>query len=90
MTAGGEVVQDYTSVSLSLRAHPLSFLRENLDERRILSCAQAMATKNNHWTSVAGLVLVRQMPGSAKGVMFVTKEDESGTANVIVWSKIFE
>ena len=90
MTAGGEVVQDYSSVSLSLRSHPVAFLRDELTSRRILSCSEAMATRNNHWISTAGLVLVRQMPGSAKGVMFVTIEDETGTANLIVWPKVFE
>lgn len=90
MTDGGEVVQDYTNVGLSLRDHPVSFLRQDLTRRRILSCAEAIETRNNHWINVAGLVLVRQMPGSAKGVMFVTIEDESGVANLIVWPKIFE
>ena len=90
MTSGGEVVQDYSSVSLSLRAHPLAFLRPEMARRRILTCEQAMATRNNHWITTAGLVLVRQMPGSAKGVMFITIEDETGTANLIVWPKVFE
>lgn len=90
MTAGAEVVQDYTSASLSLKAHPVAFLRADLRSRRVLSCAEAMATLNNHWISTAGLVLVRQMPGSAKGVMFITIEDETGTANLIVWPKVFE
>ena len=90
MTAGAEVVQDYTSANLSLKAHPVAFLRDDLTSRRILSCAEAMGTRNNHWITTAGLVLVRQMPGSAKGVMFITIEDETGTANLIVWPKIFE
>lgn len=90
MTAGAEVVQDYTSASLSLKAHPVAFLRGDLISRRILSCAEAMATRSNHWITTAGLVLVRQMPGSAKGVMFITVEDETGTANLIVWPRVFE
>lgn len=91
MTAGSEVVQDYTNTGLSLRAHPVSFLRGDLVRRRVITCAQAMNdTRDGHWITVAGLVLVRQMPGSAKGVLFVTLEDESGTANLIVWPKVFE
>jgi len=90
MTAGSEVVQDYGHVGLSLRAHPVSFLREDLRRRRILSCAEAMATRDGRWIDTAGVILVRQRPGSAKGVLFVTLEDESGIANLIVWSKVFE
>lgn len=91
MTAGGEVVQDYTNTGLSLRAHPVSFLRGELASKRIVTCAHAMnETRDGRWITVAGLVLVRQMPGSAKGVLFVTLEDESGTANLIVWPKVFE
>lgn len=91
MTAGSEVVQDYTNTGLSLRAHPVSFLRGDLARRRIVTCAHAMNdTRDGRWITVAGLVLVRQMPGSAKGVLFVTIEDESGTANLIVWPKVFE
>ncbi|KKB76980.1 DNA polymerase [Devosia soli] len=90
MSAGAEVVQDYTNISLSLKAHPVAFLRTDLRSRRVLSCAEAMATRTNHWISTAGLVLVRQMPGSAKGVMFITIEDETGIANLIVWPKVFE
>lgn len=91
MTAGGEVVQDYTNTGLSLRAHPVSFLRGELASKRIVTCAHAMSeTRDGRWITVAGLVLVRQMPGSAKGVLFVTLEDESGTANLIVWPKVFE
>ena len=88
---GREVVEDYRSTGLSLRAHPLAFLRETLNARRLFavqrSCARAA---NGRRISIAGLVLVRQMPGSAKGVMFVTLEDESANANLIVWPSVFE
>lgn len=90
MTAGSEVVEDYSHVGLTLRAHPLSFLREDLQRRRIVTCAEAMATRDGRWLEAAGIVLVRQRPGSAKGVMFITLEDETGIANLVVWAKVFE
>ena len=90
MTAGSEVVQDYCHVGLSLRAHPLSFLREDLRRRRIVTCDEAVDAPNGRWLEAAGVVLVRQRPGSAKGVMFITLEDETGIANLVVWPKVFE
>jgi error-prone DNA polymerase len=90
MTAGGEVVEDYGRVGLTLRAHPLSFLREDLRRRRIVTCAEAMAARDGRWLEAAGIVLVRQRPGSAKGVMFVTLEDETGIANLVIWAKVLE
>jgi error-prone DNA polymerase len=90
MAAGREVVEDYGHVGLTLRQHPVSFLREGLNQRRIVTCAEAMAARDGRWLEVAGLVLVRQRPGSAKGVMFLTMEDETGAANVVVWVKVFE
>ncbi|MGJ5175534.1 error-prone DNA polymerase [Bradyrhizobium oligotrophicum] len=90
MTAGSEVVEDYGHVGLTLRAHPLSFLREDLRRRRIVTCAEAMAARDGRWLEAAGIVLVRQRPGSAKGVMFITLEDETGIANLVVWAKVFE
>ncbi|MFJ1292650.1 error-prone DNA polymerase [Paracoccus yeei] len=90
MAAGREVVEDYSHVGLSLRRHPVAFLRDDLAKRRIVTCAEAMATRDRRWCEVAGLVLVRQRPGSAKGVMFITLEDETGVANLVVWPKVFE
>ena len=90
MTGGSEVVEDYGNVGLTLRSHPLSFLREDLRRRRIVTCAEAMATRDGRWLEAAGIVLVRQRPGSAKGVMFITLEDETGIANLVVWAKVFE
>jgi error-prone DNA polymerase len=90
MTAGGEVVQDYSHVGLSLRAHPVSFLRDDLRRRGIVTCADAMNTRDGRWVEAAGIVLVRQRPGSAKGVLFITLEDETGIANLVVWPKVFE
>jgi error-prone DNA polymerase len=90
MTAGGEVVKDYSHVGLTLRSHPVAFLRDDLRRRRVVTCAEAMASRDGQWLTAAGLVLVRQMPGSAKGVMFITIEDETGIANLVVWPKVFE
>ena len=90
MTTGGKVVEDYGHVGLTLRSHPLSFLRADLRQRRIVTCVEAMAARDGAWLETAGLVLVRQMPGSAKGVMFITIEDETGIANLVVWPKVFE
>jgi error-prone DNA polymerase len=90
MTAGREVVEDYRSKGLSLRGHPLGFLRQSLQERGFLPCDALNSTANGQRISIAGLVLVRQMPGSAKGVMFITLEDEGTNANLIVWPSVFE
>jgi error-prone DNA polymerase len=90
MTAGGEVVKDYSHVGLTLRSHPVAFLRNDLRRRHIVTCAEAMQARDGQWLTAAGIVLVRQMPGSAKGVMFITIEDETGIANLVVWPKVFE
>jgi error-prone DNA polymerase len=89
MAAGGEVVEDYGHVGLTLRAHPVRFLRESLTHRRFLTCAEATRLKDRQKVETAGIVLVRQQPGSAKGVIFVTIEDETGIANLVVWRKVF-
>ncbi|WP_404367321.1 OB-fold nucleic acid binding domain-containing protein [Sphingomonas sp. MMS24-J45] len=90
LTAGREVVEDYRATQLSLRAHPVSFLRDTLDARRITRCGDLRRTKDGTRVEVAGLILVRQRPGSAKGVVFVTLEDETGIANAILWPDRFE
>jgi error-prone DNA polymerase len=90
MTAGREVVEDYGHVGLTLRDHPLSFLRGDLAQQGYLTCAVAGAAKDFRFLRVAGLVLVRQMPGSAKGVMFITIEDETGVANLVIWPALYE
>jgi error-prone DNA polymerase len=73
-----------------LRDHPVSFLRGDLARRRIVTCADAMAARDGRWLEAAGVVLVRQMPGSAKGVMFITIEDETGVANLVIRPRGFE
>jgi error-prone DNA polymerase len=90
MTGGGEVVEDYGHIGLSLRNHPVAFLREDLHKRRIVSCTEAMQARDGRWIEAAGLVLVRQRPASAKGVLFVTIEDETGIANLVIWQKVFD
>jgi error-prone DNA polymerase len=90
MAAGGEVVEDYGHVGLTLRDHPVSFLRQELQCRKIVSCSNAVNAKDRSWLEAAGIVLVRQRPGSAKGVMFIALEDETGIANLVVWPKLFE
>jgi error-prone DNA polymerase len=90
MTAGSEVVEDYGHVGLTLRQHPVAFLRSEFERRRIVTCADAVASRDRRWVDVAGLVLVRQRPGSAKGVMFMTIEDETGVANLVIWQGVFE
>lgn len=90
MTAGGEVVEDYRHVGLSLRRHPVEFLRPELAAQSIATCVEAMAARDGRWLEAAGLVLVRQRPGSAKGVMFITIEDEIRVANLVVWPSVFE
>jgi len=89
MTAGSEVVKDYSHVGLTLRHHPVAFLREDLRRQCIITCTEAMQSHDSRWVETAGIVLVRQMPGSAKGVIFITLEDESGIANLVVWPAIF-
>jgi DNA-directed DNA polymerase III PolC len=90
MPPGEQVVHDYRYLSLSLKAHPVSFLRPHLEARGILRHETLERLATGRRADVAGLVLVRQRPGSAKGVIFMTLEDETGVANVIVWPKVFE
>jgi error-prone DNA polymerase len=90
MGEGAEVVEDYRASGLSLRAHPLAFLRDELRARKMITCEQLQSVKDGRWIELAGVVLVRQKPGSAKGVMFITLEDETNVANLVVWTKVFE
>jgi error-prone DNA polymerase len=90
LTAGREVVEDYRATQLSLRAHPLTFLRAELSRRGMVSCADLKGVKDGRRVELAGIILVRQRPGSAKGVLFITLEDETGVANAILWPDRFE
>jgi error-prone DNA polymerase len=90
MTQGREVVEDYRSKGLTLRQHPLAFLRQELAQRHILPCAALKTARDRQRLTAAGIVLVRQKPGSAKGVMFITIEDETEVANLVIWPSLFE
>ena len=93
MPLSEHVVADYQTLRLSLKGHPMSFLRSKLDAlkgRRVVHAAGLSAIKNGARISIAGVVLVRQRPGSAKGVVFMTLEDETGVANSVVWPMTLE
>jgi len=90
MLPGEQVVEDYKHLKLSLKAHPVSFLRSDLHARGILPHESLAGLSSGGTVTVAGIVLVRQRPGSANGVIFMTLEDETGIANTIVWPKTFE
>jgi error-prone DNA polymerase len=84
------VVHDYAATSLSLKAHPLNFIREELGRLHVSSTADLAKGKHGDTVKVAGLILVRQRPGTAKGVCFITIEDETGTANLVVFQNLFD
>ena len=90
MPRAEEVVADYQTVRLSLKGHPMEFLRAMFATEKVSTCAAVSASPNNTPARCAGVVLVRQRPGSAKGVIFMTLEDETGIANVVVWPKVME
>ncbi|CAA9538947.1 MAG: Error-prone repair homolog of DNA polymerase III alpha subunit [uncultured Sphingosinicella sp.] len=89
MTEGREVVEDYRHTQLTLRAHPLTFLRPELERRGIVTCRHLDRVKDGRKVEVAGIILVRQRPGSTN-VTFITIEDETGIANAILWQRRFE
>ncbi|MGV8879735.1 MAG: error-prone DNA polymerase [Sphingobacteriaceae bacterium] len=90
MTAAEHVVHDYAATGLSLKAHPVSFVREQLNLLQVTATSELSNFKNGDPIKVAGLVTVRQRPSTAKGVLFLTIEDETGSANLVVWEKVFE
>jgi error-prone DNA polymerase len=90
MPAGEHVIQDYRSMTLSLKSHPVAFLRGELSDAGVRRAAELEEIAQGRFVEIAGLVVVRQRPGSAKGVVFMTLEDESGVANVIVWPKLMD
>jgi len=87
---GEEVTADYAALRLSLKAHPLALLRKRLAREGIAPHAELSTIRDGRRITIAGIVLVRQRPGSARGVIFTTLEDETGPANVIIWPDIFE
>jgi error-prone DNA polymerase len=85
-----QVVADYQTIRLSLKGHPMEFLREMFSRERIVACKEISHENERRRVRCAGVVLVRQRPGSASGVVFMTLEDETGIANVVVWPKVME
>ncbi|MEH2535733.1 error-prone DNA polymerase [Bradyrhizobium sp. AZCC 1588] len=85
-----QVVADYQTVRLSLKGHPMEFLRERFTKERVVACKDVNHSNDHRRVRCAGVVLVRQRPGSAKGVVFMTLEDETGIANIVVWPKVME
>jgi error-prone DNA polymerase len=90
MGLGEHVVEDYRATGLSLKQHPLALLRRELASRGILPCAELAAVPPVKLIKIAGLAIVRQQPATASGVIFMTLEDETGIANIVVWRKVFE
>lgn len=89
MAESSEVTEDYRATGLSLRRHPLSFLRREFSRRGIAPCAILATARPGNAVTIGGLVLMRQRPGSAHGVVFMTIEDETGEANLILWPDLF-
>ncbi|MEY9261286.1 DNA polymerase III alpha subunit [Bradyrhizobium elkanii] len=85
-----QVVADYQTIRLSLKGHPMEFLREMFTRERVVACHIINLSNDRRRVRCAGVVLVRQRPGSAKGVVFMTLEDETGIANIVVWPKVME
>lgn len=90
MTLSEHVVHDYHALSLSVKAHPVSFIRDALESLRVRPANQLKDIRHGDVLRVAGLVLVRQRPGTAKGVCFITIEDETGSANLVVFPDKFD
>jgi error-prone DNA polymerase len=90
MSLPEHVVQDYSATSLSLKAHPVSFVRDALTSLHITATKDLSKLTDGMTVKVAGLVLVRQRPGTASGICFITIEDETGIANLVVFQKLFD
>ena len=90
MPLSEHVVADYQTIRLSLKGHPMEFLRAKFEREGVIACAAVSDANDRQYVRCAGVVLVRQRPGSAKGVVFMTLEDETGIANIVVWPKVME
>ena len=90
MTRGEHVVQDYISTGLSLKDHPIGLVRPQLTRMRNVRVSDLSQKKDGDMVCIAGLITVRQRPGTAKGVLFMTLEDETGSANLVVWQTLFD
>jgi error-prone DNA polymerase len=89
-TEGENIVADYSSLGLSLRRHPLALLRKHLRNLRVITAEELLSVPHGQRVRVAGLVTCRQRPSTAKGTIFVTLEDETGSINVVVWNHLVE
>ena len=85
-----EVIEDYETLGLSLKHHPLALLRKNLGRFHLIQNNCLSSMDPGQVVTVAGLVLVQQRPSTAKGILFVTLEDETGIANIVIWPPIFD
>ena len=90
MPISEHVVADYQTIRLSLKGHPMEFLRARFEREGVVACSSVSDARDKQHVRCAGVVLVRQRPGSAKGVVFMTLEDETGIANIVVWPKVME
>jgi error-prone DNA polymerase len=90
MPLAEHVVADYQTIRLSLKGHPMEFLRARFERAGVIACSSVSDARDKQHVRCAGVVLVRQRPGSAKGVVFMTLEDETGIANIVVWPKVME
>ncbi len=90
MALGEHVLADYIAIRMSLKAHPMALLREDFQPRGYLETAALRHIPSGRIVRTAGIVLIRQRPGTASGVIFSTLEDETGIANIIIWPKVFE
>lgn len=90
MPLGEHVISDYQTIRLSLKAHPMHFLRAHYASQKFVTAEQLKALKDGKRLSIAGVVLIRQRPGTSKGVVFITIEDETGVANLVIWPDLFE
>ena len=90
MSLAEHVISDYQTVRLSLKAHPMQFLRAHYAAQKFVTAEQLTQFRDGRRVSMAGVVLIRQRPGTSKGVVFITIEDETGIANLVVWPKLFE
>jgi error-prone DNA polymerase len=89
MALSAHVAEDYRTTSLSLKAHPCQFFRPLLTKLGAVTAASLRTRKDGDRVAVGGLVLIRQRPGTAKGIVFITLEDETGSANAVVWKDVF-
>jgi error-prone DNA polymerase len=90
MPLAEHVISDYQTIRLSLKAHPMHFLRAHYAAQKFVTAEQLKELRDGRRLSMAGVVLIRQRPGTSKGVVFITIEDETGIANLVVWPDVFE